>query len=327
MKDEANYVDFDAEDRGGFKHPAMVGEYQYVLLETKVLESIDAGYRTLMRIKQHIGLEKKFDLSPVIEGMELDEKIRRESNGTITAFFRWDQMPRQMWINGDGTVGVEWIEDFRPVSRFKPEKVTEVNTLDIEFDLETVERVARNMQHKPQAAKELGFKNSALLDYRIKNDPEFAEAWDRGRRSIAERDVAMSNGDGSKLHAGSLTEDQVQEAARKHGRLNLAAQALDLSYSTFAQVLSQMPALEKAWQRGRQEFDCENGITTEPVSKRVTHREDMSKKSESLDTSPERVASSRSGTKTLGGRYEYRNSNSAGQHGPGPQTQLHAGAG
>ncbi|CAN5353301.1 hypothetical protein BH10ACI2_BH10ACI2_00060 [soil metagenome] len=94
-------TDFTAEDYGKFKHPDMIGGIPHEELEQRVLKAItdDAGakdgraFRTLPGITRHAGLDRAFDLTWVIEGMELDKKIRRRDSGNITAFFRYDQMP------------------------------------------------------------------------------------------------------------------------------------------------------------------------------------------------------------------------------------------
>lgn len=111
---EAVETDFTKDDQGKYRHPEFVGGFLYKDLEDRVLKALDAGYRTLSRIKKFAKLEPGFDLSWVIDGMEMDELIRRVDNGTITAFFRFETSPKRFWLTGDGTVGVEFDEQFKP---------------------------------------------------------------------------------------------------------------------------------------------------------------------------------------------------------------------
>jgi hypothetical protein len=190
--------DFGAEDRGRYRHPDTVGGLPYSVLEQRVFAALAADVRTLMRIKEHAGLERAFDLSPVIEGMELDRKIRHESNGNITAFFRWEQMPKKFWNNGDGTVGAEFVEDFVP-----PEPVVTFNRQGFTYrdagpnsgptdeekkaiqkakglDLALLEFFAGRRETYIDAAEALEM-DPDELDRLMCESPEVTAAWERGR--------------------------------------------------------------------------------------------------------------------------------------------------
>ncbi len=219
MTDRSEAHELDNDDTGGFSNPAAIGDLKYEELEARVFNALDNDYRTLLRIKEHAGLERSFDLAPVIEGMELDRKIRRYENGTITAFFRPHHKPKRFWTNGDGTVGVEWDEKFvhrddeakakeltgygDPL-REKDEKVkaqpAKIRSKDLEtsqrppqssgnsrdrikFTREEVEKAASLQYSQKDVGKALGA-SQIVISRRLKTDPEFKAAFDRGRKAF-----------------------------------------------------------------------------------------------------------------------------------------------
>ena len=203
-------VDFTAEDRGKYRHPETVGDRSYAELEELVFDALDddldagdrRGFRTLMRIKNHAGLPTAFDLSPVIEGMELDKKIRRESNGNITAFFRYDEKPKRMWINGDGTVGAEFEKDFIPSAELTHTATTDFlgqqktpttnnvprglgRGVTIEITEEQIENLAASLKNVHEISAALGYANNTGFHKRLKKDTKLRDAYDRGRKRYA----------------------------------------------------------------------------------------------------------------------------------------------
>ncbi|HEV7700910.1 MAG TPA: hypothetical protein VGO43_11820 [Pyrinomonadaceae bacterium] len=187
--------DFTAEDRGKYRHPETVGDYSYAELEKRVFAALDANVRTLMRIKEHASLERGFDLSPVMEGMELDRKIRNESNGTITAFFRFGEMPKRFWNNGDGTVGVEFVEGYVPPKSAKDTAAEDYKKFTIggtgrkpvPIIPKELEELAATLDDPNEIARNVGYKNKQGLAGRLKTDPLLKGAYDRGRRRFSDR--------------------------------------------------------------------------------------------------------------------------------------------
>ncbi len=214
MTDGSEAHELDNEDTGGFSNPAAIGDLKYEELEALVFNALDNDYRTLLRIKEHAGLERSFDLAPVIEGMELDRKIRRYENGTITAFFRPHHKPKRFWTNGDGTVGVEWDEKFIPRDdeakakelagygdplrekdenmKEQPAKIRSKDLLDeevttktrrdrITLTLQAVEKVAAQHYTQKAVGEALGT-SQRLICRRLQKDPDFKAAFERGRK-------------------------------------------------------------------------------------------------------------------------------------------------
>ncbi len=241
-------ADFDAGDRGGYKHPETVGDFSYEQLERKVLkalrdqngESDGRGFRTLPRIKAHGGLERSFDLSPVIEGMELDKKIRREQNATCTAFFEYNQKPKRFWINGDGTVGAEFDETFVPSPTKTLKEFTEENRLArdtaklfnpdrrgrmyVDIDIDDLEKAFAEHGTNGKAAKALGIGGSTMY---MKLNEQAA------LRAARERGLATYNAEHPKRN--SAKPEKIKSTLTSRA----AARSVDISADTFKTYASQ----------------------------------------------------------------------------------------
>lgn len=100
----------------------------YSEIERKVISAIENCHCTLLQIKQHAGMEKWFDLSPVIEGMIDDGKIIKMDNGTITGFFDKKHIPSRFFLSGEGTVVCEYPEPEEIVFKPLPDSVLKENT-------------------------------------------------------------------------------------------------------------------------------------------------------------------------------------------------------
>lgn len=183
-------TDWTKEDKGGFKHPETIGDLSYADLEARVLKAIDAKFRTLPRIKEHAGLERSFDLTELVEGMELDRIISRYDNGTITAFFRYEQRPTRFWLSGDRTVEAEFDEKYVPSkpreteAEFNQRMKKPHGRAPIEIDPVLLEEAAAKHADRKDIAEVVGIGVSTMFA-KIKTDKKLRDAFDRGRQAFA----------------------------------------------------------------------------------------------------------------------------------------------
>jgi hypothetical protein len=214
--------EFGPEDRGRYHHPGEIGGIEWNLLEKLVLAAIDADHKTQNSIRRHADLARDFNLAPVLEGMEIDRKIKKHSNGTFSAWFRYDQRPVKWWLDGDGKVAYELDQNFIPrdpneekqkAEQFaawgsrggsddpipKPDENFDPAETAVkrggnrgggrkakDLDLFEVEEIAATTKTKNDIAKALGFTKSSGLDQRIRTDNEVRDAYDRGRKRFSE---------------------------------------------------------------------------------------------------------------------------------------------
>ena len=290
---EATELDFTKEDQGKFRHPETVGGILYTELERRVFVALNAGFRTLSRIKAHAGLEPSFDLSWVIEGMEMDEKIRRVDNGTITAFFHFTQMPRRFWMTGDGTVASELDPNFRPTYRNgrKEREFSSNQAISkprgkeaIAITAEQIKTLAAEKPNMQEIAEAVGYSNAESLRQRLKKDPALRVAFDRGRRLFADGQTQKRVAEPlpelperkQKSHAAAYQTDITAETFRKYAaagkKPDHIAEDFDLSLSTVYKRL-EWPENLAAWKAGKLEHSAaKHGAEPTPVSGRPAYK-------------------------------------------------------
>ncbi len=76
--------------------------------ETQVLKALADGYRTLPGIKHFCGIDRSVEIDDLLEELVNEEKIFKESNGDLTAFFRPGEKPVRFWRIGGGKIEVEF---------------------------------------------------------------------------------------------------------------------------------------------------------------------------------------------------------------------------
>lgn len=192
-------IDFTKEDQGKYRHPDEIGGIPYAELEERFEAALAANVRTLSRIKQHMGLERSVDITQLLDGMQMDEKISKHSNGTLTAYFRFDQRPIRFWTNGDGTIETVFDEAFIPSSREKSKPAPgesswrQYDTVvdqrrsserggrgPIELDPDQVRGLMAKHGKRALVAKELGIGGSTL-EMKISQQAKIKQAIDDGK--------------------------------------------------------------------------------------------------------------------------------------------------
>ncbi len=302
-------IDFTKEDQGKSKHPETVGDLSYADLEERVFNAIDAKFRTLPRIKEHAGLERAFDLTPIIEGMELDKKIARHDNGTITAFFRYTQKPTRFWLTGDRTVDAEFDEAYVPSAPKETE--AEVNRrmnaaqkgrAPIEISVAVLEDAAAKYSERKDIAEACGVGYSTLLA-KMRTDRKLRDAFDRGRRIFSQNTygqtatavaqpeqnpestspVAKTSGvrnpNTSNAHifarkpapqTPEVDAKTLENAFAEHGKLADVAQALDIAASVLYDMIERSPILREACDDGRLKFKQRQRDVAAPGTEPIT---------------------------------------------------------
>jgi len=76
-------------------------DHSYKQVEKKILAAIKDHHCTIGQIKRHAGFAAGDDISEILDGMFMEDKIVRDSNGEITAIFLTGQVP-QHWHIQDG---------------------------------------------------------------------------------------------------------------------------------------------------------------------------------------------------------------------------------
>lgn len=190
MRNETDTTIFDREDAGGYRPPELPDGRDFGELRSQVLELLGPPRsadrkRTLNQIKTRLGLSPSFDLSPVIEDLELDGKIRRLSNGEFTAFFLAGDEPERFWLSGHGTVEAKF-RDEAPKREEEPKNEAEVGeTEPVEITPESLEKAAAEFTTLDEIAKAVGLESKNKLLARMKGLRDLEAAYDRGRHAFS----------------------------------------------------------------------------------------------------------------------------------------------
>ena len=291
MSYDSENTDFTKEDAGKWKPPVLDGDLTYAELEERVLAAIGKpgakiASRTLTQIKLHAGLPAGFDLSPVIEGMLIDRKIRNESNGTITAFFRFADKPEKFHLTGDRQVYAEFVENYRPdpiktdeqlMAEMRIERRSEKMPDEVgkkkgrtarALDVARLEELAETEPNQSSIAEKLGISVS-YLQLKLKEQPETRKAYDRGRakyvaanpsspanrRPKPEPTHPVTNGKPREMKQPDLDPAKVEELAAKGSTIKAAAAILGITKYVFKDRLRVDPGnrnypIREAWYRG-----------------------------------------------------------------------------
>ncbi len=320
--------EFTSEDRGRYKPPILDGDLSYSEVEKKVLAAIDADHRTLPQIKKHARLEPGFNLDPVIEGMVLEYVLRRESNGTITAYFRHAQKPTRFWLNGNGTVHAEFDETFVP--RDEPKKAKEIAERDYgHYEDPLPEEKKGRPGHSvkvvdPDELEEAAFEHTTQegiaaavgisignLRVKMKTDSTLREAYNRGRDRRAEAENQQAAPPAAKPEAVSeplqpkrrgmkpidVDADALENAAAERGTIVARAAALKLGQSTLYSKLKSSPEHRAAYERGRTAY-------LERNLEKVDHKPGRSSQYRSIDLEKlEALAETEPNTKAIAAHF------------------------
>lgn len=259
MKHESDIseVDFTAEDRGSYKPPVLDGDLSYDEVRERVLAALDADHRTLPQIKHHAGLEPRFDLSPVTDGMQIDKEIRKISNGTVSAFFHRDEAPKRFWLTGNGTVGVEFDDKTDQSPDEVPESVPagiETKGPGIEITAEQVEQLASTLPSGDEIARKAGMPSKASFNRMLKANEDLKAAYDRGRRTFADRNQG-------RVPAKKRVEIDIEKLETLAGEFSTQAEickAMGISSSLLGLRFADQEGVREAYDRGRERFFADN---------------------------------------------------------------------
>lgn len=167
----------------------------YAELEAGIKDAVSEKnkFRTILQIKNHLNLPHTFDLSPVIEGMILEHKLRKIEGENFTAYFLYSAgTPWRMWLSGEGTVEAEFSgrgkTDRRPeISDIEPLEIKKIDgsicrlTMDEWINLAksgvSVRQIADNLQIAYPTFKNNITRASAISEEKA----AYREAWHKNR--------------------------------------------------------------------------------------------------------------------------------------------------
>lgn len=145
--------------------------------EEQILNTLDAGFRTVGGIKKKLGVPAYKDITEDIDFLLETKKIVKISNGTLTAYFRADEKPERIWLAGDGRVNASFAGDEEEEAPVVPTARSSKGK-KVEFTPDDLERAAAEYSSQSKIAKALGCSES-LMWLRLKKK-EFRDAYDRG---------------------------------------------------------------------------------------------------------------------------------------------------
>lgn len=277
--------DFDHEDRGRYRHPETVGGMPYKDLERRVLAALGANVRVEARIKDHVGIDRTVDLSPVIEGMILDDKIRRCESGTLTAYFAFDEMPARFWNKGDGTIEAEMMDDFVPPTKLRDTaaETTWGTTGDsgkrgkgeITLDPNRVQEAFAKLGRQKAVAKDLRIGFSTLVK-KLGESPALQLAAARGRKAYqaanpkkSEKPKVKSTMTRAAARQTVITPEAFRSYASKGFGIEQVAAEYGISPSAVHNRFAK-PENKAAWDEGQRVFKAaKHGV--EPVEVNMSH--------------------------------------------------------
>lgn len=147
------------------------------ITEGQILNTLDAGYRTIGGIKKRLNIPPYKDIGEDLNSLVESGKIIRFDNGQVTAFFRSDEKPTKIWVLGDGRVSAQFDEDLD--KKPDPEKP---GRRAPDIDAAIVEQFAAEGKTVKDLAEHLGLGVYAFKNYLTKKStkPEVRDAWHRG---------------------------------------------------------------------------------------------------------------------------------------------------
>jgi hypothetical protein len=91
-------------DRPVLEHPERLSNEE---LKRLILKAVDEGYRSYGGIRKFAGLPMSYDIEEFLAGMCVDYDLRKETQGDLTAYFRFEEKPLRFWRAGDGRIDAE----------------------------------------------------------------------------------------------------------------------------------------------------------------------------------------------------------------------------
>lgn len=178
-------------DYEDFEPPPMSGA-TYKEIETSIFDAIDRRICTGYRIKLRLGHVSPDDVEDVLAGMELDGKIVRVDKGQYSGYFRSNRVPSRFWLEGNGKCGMEF-----GAAALKPARGTKHELAAISdgrrknkgakpkpVDYAQLQGAIARKATLKQIHKTFGI-TSATFYNRLKADPEFKAAVERGKQQAA----------------------------------------------------------------------------------------------------------------------------------------------
>jgi hypothetical protein len=152
----------------------------------QIFNAIDAGHRTVGGLCTRLNVIRDHmveDLDYLVE----TKQLKRFEQGTIVAYFRHDENPVHVRLNGGGIVHAEFAEDaddLEDLGNVKPPHV----------DPKTVEQFASEGKSARELAEHCGVKLASLKNYLANpsaRDLPVAEAWKRGKQLAIDNGVKL----------------------------------------------------------------------------------------------------------------------------------------
>jgi DNA-binding MarR family transcriptional regulator len=247
-----------------------------------VLKAIDDKYRSLDGLKRRVGFAAWFDAEDLLVGMCMKHVIRKEWQGDLTAYFRYEDKPLRFWRIGDGRIDAEFDPSFMP--RDETAKAEELSDFTRKMLYPT---------NKPGAL----VINDEVDDF----DPDDEEvATPIGKpESAFETKAGAQNGTSSEVKknatrasrgnykkASPIDKAQLQQLAETEQNTKAIAAGLGVSQSHLYKEFDKVPTLRDIYDRGRRKFATSQGHTVEDIGGRPRKSVNRSQKQADRPATP-----------------------------------------